>query len=456
MNETKILAQFISELKYSDLSDEVIVKAKSLILDQLGCQLAFSQLPWSKAVYKYVKDKKCGRKESTIAYYGLRTTNEDAAFVNAAFGHGFEMDDDEPHTLTHPGVIVISSALATGEAKGISGKDFITAVVAGYDAMLRSGYAARSMIFHNFHATGVSGTLGAAAASGKIMGFKKDKMINALSIAASESSGIAEYMVSGGSVKRLHAAFASQSGVKAALLAKNGLTGPSTALEGKHGFCQAFAGECFPEEFSNNLGKEFRILWTGIKPYCCCQAQHSTIDAMKLIIDECSIKPQDVEEVLVEQMFRDVRAVGNIIEPQDMISAQFSGRFGLALRLIKGSNDYADYSEKNLKDPDLLAMAKRIKYVVNEEMSKAPVGSAPSSVTVKLKNGNIFAKRVDFGKGTIQNPMTKKEIEDKFRGLASMVLPNSRVDKIKGMIDNLEELGNIQTIMRLLIVKGEK
>jgi 2-methylcitrate dehydratase PrpD len=153
-------------------------------------------------------------------------------------------------------------------------------------------------------------------------------------------------------------------------------------------------------------------------------------------------------------MYRDVRAVGNIIEPQDMISAQFSGRFGLALRLIKGSNDYADYNEKNLKDPDLLAMAKRIKYVVNEEMSKAPVGSAPSSVTVKLKNGNIFAKRVDFAKGTIQNPMTKKEIEDKFRGLASMVLPFSRVDKIKGMIDNLEELGNIQTIMRL-IVKGK-
>ena len=150
MNETRALAQFVAQINYRDLNPEVITKAKELILDQLGCQLAFATLPWSKSIYKYVEDKRGGKEFSTVVYYGLRTTMEDAAFANATFGHGFEMDDDESHTTSHPGVAVIPAALATGEAKEISGKDFLVAVIAGYDAMLRVGMAARSMVNRSF------------------------------------------------------------------------------------------------------------------------------------------------------------------------------------------------------------------------------------------------------------------------------------------------------------------
>jgi 2-methylcitrate dehydratase PrpD len=116
----------------------------------MGCQLAFTALPWSQLIYKYVENKHGGKEASTVTYYGLKTTTEEAAFANATFGHGFEMDDDESHTTSHPGVVVIPSTLATGEAKGITGKDFLLAVIVGYDAILRVAKASERWLTGHF------------------------------------------------------------------------------------------------------------------------------------------------------------------------------------------------------------------------------------------------------------------------------------------------------------------
>ena len=455
MNETKELAQFIADIEYENLTPQVIEKAKGLILDQLGCQLAFAVLPWNKAVYRYIQSKTGSKGESTIIYYGLKTTVEDAAFANATFGHGFEMDDTEMRALTHPGSVVIPSALALGEARKISGKEFLTAVVAGYDAMVRIAMATRTSIQRSFHGTAITGPFGSAAATCKILGMKTDGIVNALGIAASESSGIAEYTISGGSVKRLHAGFAAQAGVRATLLAQNGLTGPATALEGKKGFCQAFANKCYIEEITAGLGKEFRIMWTGNKPYCCCAAQHTAIDATAAIIKEHPVKPEAIEKITVEQMPREIRSVGNVIEPQDITSAQFSGRFGVALRLIKGSNGFGDYTMQNIKDPAILSLVHKIDYIANEALEEKSAAAAPAIVTIKLKNGEVYKKRVDYAKGTINNPLTLEELKDKFRGLTNPVLSSERTEKIIETLMTLEEIENISRLLSLLTVKKE-
>ena len=236
MNETKELSQFVYDIRYDDLIPQVIDKAKGLILDQLGCELAFSTLAWNEAVYQYVKEKANPQGVSAVVYYGLKTTAEDAAFANGTFGHGFEMDDTEMRALTHPGSVVIPAALAMGEAHKISGRQFLIAIVVGYEVMVRVAMASRTSIERSFHGTAITGPFGSAAATCKILGMKAEKIIDALGIAASESGGIAEYAISGGSVKRLHAGFAAQAGIRAALLARSGLTGPVTALEGVKGF----------------------------------------------------------------------------------------------------------------------------------------------------------------------------------------------------------------------------
>jgi 2-methylcitrate dehydratase PrpD len=456
MNETQALAEFIAALKYSDLPQVVIKKAKELILDNLGCQIAFATLPWSKVIYQYVQEKQGGKAVSTVAYYGLKTVTEDAVFANATFGHGFEMDDDESHTTSHPGVVIIPACLGMGEAKGINGKKFLVAVVAGYDAMLRVGAASSKMINRGFHTTAVLGTFGSAAAAAKILGLNGELVRNALSIAASESSGISEYTLSGGSVKRLHAGFASQSGVKAAVLAGLGITGPVNAIEGQKGLCKVFSDEYFVEEITRDLGKEFRILWTGHKPYCCCQAQHTTLDALSGILEEHPFSVGEIDEILVEQRPRELRAIGNIIKPEDVISAQFSGRFGIALRLIKGSNGFQDYNLKNIQDPQILELARKVNYKGDVEMEKMPAESAPTMLTVKLKNGKVYTKRVDYAKGTPQNPLTAAEIEAKFRGLVAGIIPDNQAENIIKIVKNIEKLENIQSLVNLMVATGEK
>jgi 2-methylcitrate dehydratase PrpD len=450
MNETRTLAQFITDINFDDLSSEVVEKAKLLFLDQLGCQLAFAALPWNKAIYNYIKEKKGYREESTVIRYGLRTTAEDTAFANAVFGHGFEMDDTELSSASHPGVTVIPPALAVGEMEKITGKEFITAVVAGYDVFIRVGLATCSMIRRGFHTTAVLGPLGAAAATSKVLKLDVDRTLNALAIAASESGGLAEYTESGGSVKRVHAGFAAQSGLKAALLAKAGITGPPTALEGKKGLCQAFANEYSLEEITAGLGKEFRILLTGTKPYCCCAAQHSALEAVSEITKESVIIPEEITKIRVSQKARDVRATGNIIVPQDIISAQFSGRFGVALRLIQGNNSFQNYSEENLRNPRILDLAKRTEYYVDDNFEKSTSGNAPARVEIHLKNGNIHERTVQYAKGTIQNPMTKEELKDKFRQLTKAVLTKEHTMNIIDIVCELEGLDNLHELSALL------
>jgi 2-methylcitrate dehydratase PrpD len=455
MNETKALAQFIADIEYENLTPQVIEKAKNLILDQLGCQLAFAVLPWNKAIFRYIQSKTGSKGESTIVYYGLKTTAEDAAFTNATFGHGFEMDDTEMHALTHPGSVVIPSALALGEVKKTSGKNFITAIVAGYDAMIRIAMASRTSIERSFHGTAVNGPFGSTAATCKILSIDANMIVNALGIAASDCGGIAEYSISGGSVKRLHAGFAAQAGVRATLLASNGLTGPSTALEGKKGYCQAFANKCYLEEITDGLGKEFRIMWTGNKPYCCCAAQHTVIDATTAIIKEHPVKPEEIERITVEQMPREVRTVGNIIVPQDITSAQFSGRFGVALRLIKGSNGFHDYTMENIKDPVILGLVQKIDYIANETLDERAIAAAPALVTIILKNGEVYKKHVDYAKGTINNPLTVDELKSKFRGLTNSALSSNRIEKIIDTVMKLEEIDNISRLISLLEANKE-
>jgi 2-methylcitrate dehydratase PrpD len=451
VDETKKLAQFIANTRYNDLSDEVIEKTKLLILDQLGCQLAFATLPWNKTIHNYVRDRGSSRQESTVTFYGFKTSAEDAAFANAVFGHGFEMDDTELHTASHPGVTVIPPALALGEIEKITGKDLITAIVVGYDVFIRIGLATRSMIDRGFHTTAVLGPLGAAAASSKVMGLGADTVINALAIAASQAGGLAEYTETGGSVKRVHAGFGAQSGLKATLLAKAGLTGPPTALEGKKGLCQAFSNKHTLEEITAGLGTEFRILLTGNKPYCCCAAQHSALDAVSAIMSDRFIAPEEIDKIRVRQKARDVRAIGNIVSPHDIVTAQFSGRFGIALKLIKGHNGFQDYSKENISDPLILNLARKVEYYVDDSMEKSNPAGAPAHVEIQLKDGNIREKTVQFAKGTVQNPMTRKELEEKFRQLVATVLSREYAEAVIATIGSLETLDDLRALTAQLI-----
>ncbi len=451
MNESKKLARFLAGLTYEDLSNEVIDKTKDAILDQLGVELAASTKPWSMAVYKYIRGFG-GSGESTIVNYGDKVRAENAAFANASFGHGFEIDDAYNPGNTHPGCVTIPTALALGERELTDGKTLLLAVVSGYEAMGRIARSvAPSCSGYGFHSVPVSGPFAAAVATGKVLGFSAELMLNALSIAGSHSAGLKEFTQTGGNVKRMHAGMGAFNGIRAALLAQAGLTGPPTILEGGRGFCRAFSRGYHLDELVSRLGEDFVMTNVSFKRHCCCYHIQAPIEATSGIVKEHGIRPNDIEEIVMGTTRHGMEAVGTILEPKEVTAAQFSATFSVAMCVVKGSNDFHDYCDENLDDPEIKGLARRVRLEVDDEVEAMFPAKRAIKMTVKLKDGTSYQKKLEGARGTPENPMTSEEVKDKFRHLAAIVLPAGKIDQIIETVAGLDDLADVSILPGLLV-----
>jgi 2-methylcitrate dehydratase PrpD len=286
------------QLKYSNLPSSVVEKAKENALHSWGVQLAGSTLPWSKQVYRYVRSQGQSS-QSTVVNYGFKSSAVNAAFANGTFGHGFEMDDNHGTTGIKGGCVVVPAALAIGEQQLSTGRDLILAIVTGYEVMTRIGLSVRRpLIDKGRHPTGSSGPFGSAVCTGKLLGFDEKTMIHAMSIAAGHSAGIVEAPPAGrGNLKRIFGGMAASSGIRSALLAREGLTGPETMLEGKQGYCFAFGDTSNLSALTAELGSEWQIMHAHYKVY----AQDGYIQPMTEALDRIakrhSFRPEDVREI---------------------------------------------------------------------------------------------------------------------------------------------------------------
>lgn len=452
MNESRELAQFAAQATFRDLPTSVVARAKDLIVDSFGVQLVASTKPWSKIIYRYVMALG-GRPECTIVNYGDRAPAPQAAFVNASFAHGIEMDDTLRHALLHIGCVVIPAALAVGEQRRSDGREFLLAVAIGCEVSAR---VALSMSYASpaaqaVHRTSFAGTFGAAAAASKLLRLDHEVTLNALSIAGSHSCGVKEYLLTGGSVKRMHAGLAAEGGVRSALLARDGLTGPPTILEGDWGVSRVGSmGHPKPVEITDSLGREWRWMEAAYKRYAQDYALHSMTDALSLILAEHPVEADDVEEIAVRCAETTHLLVGTR-DPQEVTEAHFSANFSLALRLVKGGAGFREYTEENLWDPQVRRLAQRIRLERDEEMDRLYPDKQSAHVTVLLKNGTKYEARVDSAKGTAENPLSSEELQDKFRNLSTVVLPANRVEEIIGVVNKLEALPDVSELAGMLV-----
>ncbi len=450
MDVTKGLAKLLTDLRYDDIPEPVIEKTEELILDQLGVQIVASTKPWCRAAYDQVKELHSSG-GSTILNYGDKVGVELAAFVNGTFGHGFELDDTYPRSNLHPGCVVVPAALALCEAERTNGKLFLLSVVAGYEAMGRIGRSVvPSLISRGHHPTGTIGPFGAAAAAGKILGFNPDQMVHSLAIAASFGSGLMEFTLTGGSVKRIYGGIGAQGGIKAALLARNGLTGPLAAIEGQSGFGRAFSDDFHPEEITADFGKHWVVSDIVYKRYPTDYMLQALLDAILDLRRQHHIQPADVSQILAGSNRMALRIIGAIKEPKEVTSAQFSAAFCLGLGLVRGSFDPKDLVEANLSDPEILAAARKVTLELDEEVQATYPAKRGGRVKLVLNNGNSYEKRILDLKGSPGNPMTRREIEDKFHGLAGSVLPAQNVEQVVELLRNPESLKNVSQLSRLL------
>ena len=282
MRTTCEVADFVAGLKYTDLTPHLIRLTKDHVLDQLGIQIGVSRKPWLKLAVDYVKTQAI-KPEASTALCPEKVSLENAESVNGTFGRGFEMDDVYAPALAHPGPVVVPAALAVAERDGSSDEDFLLAVVTGCEVMGRCGYAlSPSQLFRRFHPTSAAGPLGSVAATGKLLGLDADTMVHALVVSASFCSGVTECYKSGGEVKRYYGGIGVQGGIRAAMLAQLGLTGPATVLEGSLGM-KAFSDTYTPEVITDRLGERFNVadIWT--KKYSCNGMIHAPVNGVKAI-----------------------------------------------------------------------------------------------------------------------------------------------------------------------------
>jgi 2-methylcitrate dehydratase PrpD len=441
-HETERLAAYAAALRYEDLPPAVVQRAKDCIIDAVATISYGAELPWSKIVIAYAQRYGAGGQSTILGTGGLKVNAPAAALANGALGHAFELDaTTEPNSGTHPSATLFTSALAVGQERGLSGRDLITAFVAGGEVMYRIGYATKhSNETRGFHAPGTTGPFGAAVAVGRLRQFDAAKMTNALGIAGSLACGLLEFASAGNGamVKRLHLGRAAESGVLAATLAGDGFTGPSTVLEGEFGFLRVYCNEWDLAALTRGLGTEFLTPNITMKRYACHMTAQNSIEATQDLRAEHKFSAADVISIAIAGDER-VATRNNIPAPEDKMMAQYSVPFSVALSLYRDARDPRSYDDTVVRDRSILDLASRIKATKAVGQSRQ---DTTATVTIRLKDGREVSRAVSNFMGTPQRPLDQAELKEKFM-LLTRHLERS---KMEAMFERLQHIESEKTL----------
>ncbi len=439
------LAEFATQLQYDRIPADVIERAKACVIDTVGACTYGSTLPWSRIVIGYAEQYGRGG-HSTILGTARKVHAPMAALANGALAHAFEMDClVQPSAGVHPGASLTAPGLAIAQEVGASGRDFITAVVAGGEVMHRIGDASKQSTEHiGFHAPGVTGAFGGAIIAGRLLKLTTEQMTMALGIAGSLGSGLLEFSRSGGGmVKRLHLGRAAESGVLAATLAKNGFSGPATVLEGKFGYMNVFCHEGDATRLTAGLGESWKILTLALKRYACHITSHVPVTVALELQEKYQIKGDDVASIAIEgseKMF----SHHNILEPQDMTMAQYSAPFNVALSFYLDPRNPDSFSEVSRNDAKIRALCRTVKVSVRKD----PVKDNPlaSRVIVKLKGGRDLTHELTYFPGMPQQPLNNDQLLDKFTTITRGVLGTS-AEKVFADFSAIENVADMRGLI---------
>jgi 2-methylcitrate dehydratase PrpD len=435
-NETIQLAEYAAALRYEDIPPHVIQRAKDCIIDTVAVIVLGNAMPWSQIVARYAQRIGAGGRSRILGLDGPLSQAPAAALANGTLAHAFESDNlTRPGAGVHPGATLLPPGLAVAQERGSSGKDLITAVVAGFEVMYRVGRATKHTNEHRgFHAPGTTGPFGAAVAAGSLLGLDAAQMTNALGIAGSLAGGLMEFARSGtgAMVKRLHLGRAAEAGVVAANLAADGFTGPSSVLEGTAGFLKVFCEEFDIADLTRGLGREWATMNLCLKRFPVHMTAQTGVQAVLELQAEHGFTGHDVDRVIVAGQER-MATINNIPDPIDIMMAQYSIPFCVALALFRDPRDPASFDDGALTDPEIRSMCQRTSVVVADPPTKIPGASV---VTVLLKDGRSLTKEVEEFNGTPARPLDRAALKDKF-----MTLTRARYGaKASGVFDRLWNL----------------
>jgi 2-methylcitrate dehydratase PrpD len=461
-------AEFASGLNYARLPKEVIDAMKLYIMDWFGCAVGGLREPSSLMLLNLARELN-GRSDSTVLGVGDKMEPTLAAFVNSNMSHSLEMDDDHRTMTGHPGVPVIPAALAVSEKRGLSGKQFIEAAVAGYEMIIRAGTCFLGRAYYGgWHPTSTTGVFGATAAAAKALGLDTEQMATALGIAGATPGGTREFEFNWTLMKRFHPGNAARNGVFVAMLAKHGFTGPWSVFEGPFGFFNLYSehraeigsdGKPIlrpiydPSLLCDKLGERFDLLTNSFKVHCGGRFGATAIDAALEIVNKHDINADQVKEISIGASDFTNRAhfIEGCRRPSSVVAAQFSLPFAMALVLLKRKVSINDFTDEMFRDPKAMAIMDSVTNYVDEDAQAAYPKHYVAKVTIKLKDGRELAARVDYPKGDPENRPTLEELQNKFRDLAGITLPKEKVERLLDALMEIEKIENIGSLTAMAV-----
>ncbi len=450
-HETEILACYVAGLEYGQLPPEVSQRAKSLTIDFIGSIVrAGRDADSTPSLLGAVSDLGLdGPGEATAFGLGRRYSPPVAALLNGALGHSLDFDDTHADSSLHPSAPVVPAAMAAAEIVGASGRDLLTAIVAGYEVCCRLGNALDPTAHYarGFHPTATAGAFGAAAAAGKLLGLNAAGLVSAFGVAGSQAAGSLQFLVSGAWNKRYQVGAAAMNGLIAASLARRGFRGAIESLEGKHGFLAGYSNNAQPQKAVAGLGDIYETMNIGVKPYPSCRYTHAAIDGLLTLRAECGLESADFREVTIGLHRNGIVLTGApLVEkrrPRSVVDGQFSMPFTAAVAIHQGRFGWDDY--RLLGAPEVEAIADRVDVVQDDRLEgkRHPFGAR---LRVRIRSETIERLIADPS-GEPETFPSAAALGEKFRILAGPVLHDAAAP-LFAQFSHLDEVADFRAAMR--------
>jgi 2-methylcitrate dehydratase PrpD len=455
---TAILSNFAAQLHGEDLPESIVDSLGDLLLDYLRVASIGADMPWSVWSRDYMAA--LHRNGASPVLFGAGHLDPvGAAFLNTVYAGSIDADDTHVGSMLHPGSIVFSAALAVcGKA---SGAEFLAAVAAGYEAMIRVGLSIQPSHFRRgFQSTATCGGFGAAVAAARLLfaGLpdSRRRISESIGLVASFSGGLTQFYKSGSTVKRIHAARSAENGVTAALLASHGFSGPTDIIEGENGFARAYADAFAPEAITEGLGKDYRIVEVTVKGHASSARVQAAVEGVVRLCQANRVDVSDIKDLYVG-IPSIILGRLTISRPVDIQAAQMSLPHSVALAAVlapKAGEGFAlsirDY-EESLGDPAVKRLEKQVRCEVDSGVEAATTPeSVPARIVLTLKSGASHEIFISAPKGSPSRPFSPADHEARFRNELIRRWPQKRCDEMVGMARSLRTLPDMGEIIGLL------
>lgn len=447
---TESMVRFVAGLQLRDLPEAAIRQAESAIIDCVACIVAGSATPPAQLARRWVETFE-GKPEATVIGTALRVPAMLAAEANGVAGHALDYDDVSMW-MTHPSVALVPGLFALAEARNLPGAAVVEAYIVGFEVQARLCKAMNPQHYAaGWHSTGTVGTVGAAAAAAKLLGFDEDRIRATIAISTSSAGGLRANF--GSMMKPFHAGLAASNGVRAATLAEQGFTAGAHVFDGARSYPEIFAGEGGATVLPENLfvTGSLEILDSGIafKRFACCGAIHTALDAA---IDLAADTPFDADDV--EFVDCDVnRMTPDILEfhiAQTPMQGKMSLEYCMAAALLDRQVGLAQFAEERVTRADVQALQRRVRMAVDEAIT-VDYAVFPSRVTVTLKDGSVHERFVEQPRGYPMNPLSRPELDAKFSDCADGVLSPRSASTALRLLRSLPEQHSFGPLMEVLV-----